>query len=109
MAERAYLAIDLGASSGRHVAGLFDGRQLALEEIYRFDNGPVAAAGHLYWDLLRSGATWSMGCGPRRPQAAGQIASVGVDTWGVDFALLGHGDELLGNPVHYRDAAPKGC
>ena len=52
MAEKAYLAIDMGASSGRHVVGLFDGRKLRLEEIYRFENGAVEAAGSLYWDLL---------------------------------------------------------
>jgi rhamnulokinase len=108
MAEKAYLAIDMGASSGRHVAGLFDGRTLSLAETYRFENGPVAAAGHLYWDLL---AQWSHVTQGLRASAAahpGQIVSVGVDTWGVDFALLGRGDELLGNPVHYRDARTEG-
>jgi len=108
MAQRAYLAIDMGASSGRHVAGLFDGQRLRLSEIYRFENGPVPAAGHLYWDLL---AQWShVRQGLRAAGAAGlgEIASVGVDTWGVDFGLLGRGDELLGNPVHYRDARTDG-
>ena len=52
MAEKAYLAVDMGASSGRHVLGLFDGQQLRLEEVYRFENGPVEVAGRLYWDLL---------------------------------------------------------
>jgi rhamnulokinase len=109
MAQRAYLAIDLGASSGRHVAGLFDGQRLELDEIHRFGNGPTAAAGHLYWDVL---ALWSHIVDGLRAAAAGkhvrQIASVGVDTWGVDFALLGRGDELLANPVHYRDARTDG-
>ena len=52
MAEKAYLAVDMGASSGRHVVGRFDGQQLRLEEVYRFENGPVEVAGRLYWDLL---------------------------------------------------------
>ena len=52
MAEQVFLAVDLGASSGRHVAGRFDGDRLTLEEVHRFGNGPVSAAGHLYWDLL---------------------------------------------------------
>ncbi len=108
MAQRAFLAIDIGASSGRHVAGMFDGSKLTLEECYRFDNGPVAASGHLYWDVL---GQWNhVQAGLRAAAAAhrGAIASVGVDTWGVDFALLGPGDELLGNPVHYRDARTDG-
>ena len=107
MARRGYLAIDLGASSGRHVVGMFDGRRLELAELYRFDNGPVAAAGQLYWDLL---AQWAhVGRGLRAAAASGgEIASVGVDTWGVDFALLAAGDELLGNPVHYRDPRTDG-
>ncbi len=108
MAQRAYLAIDMGASSGRLVAGLFDGRLLKLAEIYRFENGPVSAGGHLYWDLL---AQWNhVREGLRCASVAGsaEIVSVGVDAWGVDFGLLGHGDELLGNPVHYRDPRTDG-
>ena len=109
MAERAYLAIDMGASSGRHVLGRFDGRKLRLEEIYRFENGPVEAAGHLHWDLL---GLWSHVCRGLRAAAAATgpaaITSVGVDTWGVDFGLLAAGDELLGNPYHYRDSRTNG-
>lgn len=52
MTEKAYLAIDMGASSGRHLVGRFDGRRLTLEEVYRFENGPVEVLGSLYWDLL---------------------------------------------------------
>ena len=109
MAEKAYLAVDMGASSGRHVLGLFDGEQLRLEEVYRFENGPVEVAGRLYWDLL---GQWSHVRQGLRAAAAARpgdsIASVGVDTWGVDFGLLGRGDELLGNPYHYRDSRTNG-
>lgn len=106
MAQRTYLAIDLGASSGRHLAGRFDGEQLSLVEVYRFENGPVPVGGHLYWDLL---AQWShVRTGLRAAAQLGEIASVGVDTWGVDFGLLGPGDELLANPVHYRDTRTDG-
>jgi rhamnulokinase len=108
MAQRSYLAIDIGASSGRHVAGLFDGQRLTLKEVYRFENGPVQAADRLYWNLL---AQWQeIRRGLRAAAAAdlGEIASVGVDTWGVDFGLLGRGDELLGNPVAYRDSRTDG-
>lgn len=103
MSEKVYLAVDLGASSGRVVAGRFDGSRLTLEEVMRFDNGGVAIGPRLYWDLL---GQWSHVC--RGLRAAGtkfgrQTRSVGVDTWGVDFGLLGRGDELLANPRHYRD------
>jgi len=102
MAEKAYLAVDIGASSGRHVVGRYDGKRLRLEEVYRFDNGPVELAGSLFWDLL---AQWTHVQHGFRAAAAtdAAVTSVGVDTWGVDFGLLGRGDTLLANPYHYRD------
>ena len=108
MAEKVYLAIDMGASSGRHVAGLFDGRSLSLAEVYRFENGPVPAAGHLYWDFLAQWGHIVRGLQAASAAHGRRIASVGVDTWGVDFALLGPGDELLGNPHNYRDRRTEG-
>jgi len=108
MAEKAYLAIDMGASSGRHLLGHFDGQRLRLEEIYRFDNGGVEVGGRLYWDLLGLWSHVRLGLRAAGAQAGGTIASVGVDTWGVDFGLLGRGDELLGNPYHYRDSRTNG-
>ncbi|HEY1786462.1 MAG TPA: rhamnulokinase family protein [Pirellulales bacterium] len=106
--QKIYTAIDLGASSGRHIAGLFDGARLDLAETYRFGNAAVPMAGHLYWDLPH---LWQqIGLGLRKTAEAypGQIATIGVDTWGVDFGLLGRGDELLGNPYHYRDTRTNG-
>jgi rhamnulokinase len=103
MNGRTYLAVDLGASSGRVVAGQFDGRRLTLEETHRFENGGVAVGDRLYWNLL---GLWSHVQDGLRASAARfgvRIASVGVDTWGVDFGLLGRHDELLGNPATYRD------
>lgn len=108
MTERVYLAIDMGASSGRHVAGLFDGRSLRLAEIYRFENGPISASGRLYWDLLGQWRQILQGLRASVAVHEGQIESVGVDTWGVDFGLLGRGDELLGNPYSYRDSRTDG-
>ena len=108
MVQRAYLAVDIGASSGRHVAGLFDGQLLKLAEIYRFENGPVPLAGQLHWDLLAQWMHVVRGLRAAKVAAPGEIASVGVDTWGVDFGLLGRGDCLLGNPVHYRDPRTDG-
>ncbi len=104
MAEKAYLAIDMGASGGRHLAGLFDGQRLRLEEIYRFENGAVEVAGSLYWDLLGLWSEVRQGLRAAADQLGGeQIVGVGVDTWGVDYGLLARGDQLLGNPFHYRD------
>lgn len=104
MANRVYLAIDMGASSGRHVAGLFDGATIRLANVYRFENGAIQAGGHLYWDVLGQWQQIRLGLRAAATQYGTAIASIGVDTWGVDFALLGRGDELLGNPYNYRDA-----
>ena len=108
MAEKAYLAVDMGASSGRHVVGRFDGRKLRLEEVYRFENGPVEVAGSLYWDLLGQWSHVRNGLHAAGTRFGSEIASVGVDTWGVDFGLLGRDDVLLGNPSHYRDSRTDG-
>ncbi len=108
MAHKAYLAVDMGASSGRHVLGLFDGRQLRLEEVYRFENGPVEVAGRLYWDLLGQWSDVRQGLRAAAHKSPDGVVSVGVDTWGVDFGLLGRHDELLGNPYHYRDSRTNG-
>lgn len=100
MAEKIVLAVDLGAESGRVMAVHFDGQGLRLEELHRFPNGAVAANGTLYWDVLRLWGEIQVGI---RKGRALRPASMGVDTWGVDFALLDKHDQLIGNPVTYRD------
>jgi rhamnulokinase len=103
---RKLLAFDLGAESGRGVLGLFDGQRLRLEVIHRFANGPVRTLDTLHWDVLR---LWTeMLTTLQRAAEQGGIDAVGVDTWGVDFALLGRGGQLLGNPRHYRDPHTEG-
>ncbi len=97
-----------GGFQRRHVVGRFDGKLISLEEIYRFDNGPVDVAGSLYWDLLAQCNHVTVGMRAAGARYGNRIASVGVDTWGVDFGLLGRGDQLLGNPYHYRDARTSG-
>jgi len=94
-------AIDLGASSGRVMLARFDNDRLTLEETHRFWNGAVQAHDHLYWDVLRLFEEIKTGLGKAGQTA--QLASLGLDTWGVDFALLDRDDELIGNPFHYRD------
>ncbi len=108
MNAKPYLAVDLGASSGRHLAGLFSEGVLRLEEVHRFENGGVDLGGTLYWDLPRLWSDIRVGLRLAGERWGAGIAGIGVDTWGVDFALLGPGDQVLSNPVHYRDARTKG-
>ena len=108
MAEQVYLAIDLGAESGRVMAGIFDGQHIRLEELHRFSNGPVNVADTLRWDLLRLWSQIQIGLQKAAARFGQGIVSVGVDTWGVDFVLLSKTGEMLGQPYHYRDARTRG-
>lgn len=106
-ATKKLLAFDLGAESGRGLLGRFDGERLQLEVVHRFPNGGVALLDRLYWNSL--GLYGEMLNTLRRCAADhGPIDGLGVDTWGVDFALLGRDGELLGNPRHYRDPHTEG-
>jgi rhamnulokinase len=107
-ASQVFLAVDLGASSGRVVAGLFDGGRLALEEVYRFENGGVPMAGGTYWPIADQWHHVLRGLRAGAKIYGSHVVSVGVDTWGVDFGLLGANDELLGIPRHYRDRRTAG-
>ncbi len=103
--EKTVLAIDLGAESGRVMAAHFDGESLSLEEIHRFANTPVRVRETLYWDVLH---LWrEIQAGIRKAKHL-KPASLAVDAWGVDFALLDKDGRLLGNPVHYRDKRTDG-
>lgn len=102
------LAVDLGASGGRVVSGAFDGRILELEEIHRFENFPVSMGGQLVWDLVRLWHEVVAGLRAAGSRHGAAVASVGVDTWGVDFSFLTADDALLGNPVCYRDPRTRG-
>lgn len=101
------LAIDLGAESGRVIGAAFDGEKLALSEVHRFPNRPVRLRGHLHWNVLSLWDEIQAGLRKAASQLDG-ILSVGVDTWGVDFALLDAAGELVGVPYHYRDARTDG-
>jgi len=105
---RVYLAGDFGAESGRVMAGVFTGRRLALEEIHRFPNEPVRLPDGLHWDALRLFHELKNGTRAAVRRYGRAVASIGVDTWGVDFGLLDRGGGLLGNPWHYRDARTEG-
>lgn len=103
-----FLAVDLGAESGRAVLGRFDGEQLSLHEIHRFPNGPVRIQNSLYWNVLGLFGEMKRGLAKAAGEAGGELASLGLDTWGVDFALLDRNGELIGNPHHYRDSRNDG-
>jgi len=103
--SKPYLAFDFGAESGRAILAHLDGGVLTTQEIRRFKNEPVEYGGRLHWDVAR--LWWEV-----RQALYGleetQLAGIGVDAWGVDYALLGEKGELLQNPYHYRDARTAG-
>ena len=103
-----FLAFDLGAESGRAVIGHLEGDRLRLEELHRFPNGPVRVLDALYWDVLRLWTDIRHGLGLAAQTYGNDLASIGLDTWGVDFGLLAADDTLLGNPYHYRDSRTDG-
>lgn len=105
MNARTVLAIDIGAESGRVMGVHFDGKILELEELHRFPNPSVTIRDTLYWDIL---ALWrDIQTGINVGKALDPV-SLGLDTWGVDFALLDAQGNLVGNPVHYRDNRTEG-
>ena len=99
-------AADLGASSGRVMTGRVGPGLLDLHEVHRFPNIPVRAGGTLHWDILR--IYQEILNGFQVAARAHDLASLGVDSWGVDYGLLDSGGALLGNPVHYRDSRTDG-
>jgi rhamnulokinase len=108
MSDRIYLAVDLGAESGRVMAGSWNGRTLRIQEVHRFANGPVQIADSIRWDVLRLWAEIQSGLRRAAEQYGGSIVSVGVDSWGVDYVLLSAHEEILGQPYHYRDRRTRG-
>jgi rhamnulokinase len=103
-----YLAIDLGAESGRAILGSLDSGRLHLEEVHRFSNLPIRLQDGLHWDVLQLWSNIKAGLTKAAGIYPGQVSGIAVDTWGVDFALLGQDGSLLGNPYHYRDARTDG-
>lgn len=104
MSQFKMLAVDLGASSGRGIIGRFDGEHLTLEENHRFPNEPVFSAGSLNWDILRIFHEIKTSIRKCVLSDDRDIASIGIDTWGVDYGLLDKNGKLLANPYHYRDS-----
>jgi rhamnulokinase len=106
LSQQHYIAVDLGASSGRVMVGSVDEQCIALKEMHRFPNNPVRLGESLHWDILR---LWDdIQTGIAKATAAYPIAGIAVDTWGVDFGLLADDGTLLENPHCYRDTRTDG-
>ncbi len=102
-----YLAVDIGASSGRHILGSLQNGKIVLEEMYRFENKLVEKNGHLCWDLAH--LYREIVAGMKACKAAGKVpSSMGIDTWAVDFVLLDDKNQILGDTVAYRDGRTQG-
>lgn len=102
-----YLAIDIGASSGRHILGSMQDGKMVLEEVYRFGNGMEEKNGHLCWNHEKLFA--EIITGMKKCREINKIpVSVGIDTWGVDFVLLDGNDKVIGDTVGYRDSRTSG-
>src|SRR5262245_8099539 len=100
-------AVDLGAQSGRVAVGTLEGDRLAVREVHRFPNVSVRIRERLYWDPLRLFDEIQIGL--TAVGASDEVASVGVDSWGVDYALLDGDERLIENPVHHRDRRTDGA
>jgi len=107
MSKTHYIAVDLGASSGRVMLAVLEEEKISLREVHRFPNGPIEEDGSLRWDFealfgeIKTGLAKAMA-------AEKTIQSIGIDTWGVDFGLLDEAGKLLENPYHYRDRRTEG-
>ena len=95
------LAFDFGASSGRAMIGEYDGKLIHATEIHRFSNDTVVTGGRMYWDVLR--LFFEIKTAISKAIKSYKIDAIGIDTWGVDFALINRHGELISNPNHYRD------
>ena len=103
-----FLAIDLGAESGRAILGTLEKGKLALEELHRFPNTPVRLEAGLYWDTFRLFHEIQLSLAAAGRERHLELDGIGVDTWGVDYGIFGSDGELIANPRHYRDERTDG-
>lgn len=103
-----YVAVDLGASNGRVIVATLQSQRLELEEIWRFENKPISLHGRMFWDFLSLFDNVKTGLKLAFSKYGDEITSIGVDTWGVDYGLIGRNGHLLSNPVCYRDSRTNG-
>ena len=103
-----FLAVDLGAESGRVIAGILEDEKIYIEEIHRFPNKQIDKDGSLFWDIPNLFNEIKTGLSIAVKNGHNDIESIGIDTWGVDFALIGKNDQLLELPHTYRDIRTNG-
>lgn len=108
MQKRSFLAVDLGAESGRMVIGTISSSGIKLSEVHRFPNKQLFFQGHLHWNILDLWDEIKQGLIKVSKQSQINLLSIGVDTWGVDFGLLSKDGQILGYPYTYRDARTEG-
>lgn len=108
MKTKKYIAFDIGASNGRCMVGSFDGNKITLEEINRFENGYVQVMDHYYWNMLHIFNEVKISLRKSAGIFKREIAGIGVDTWGLDFALFDKQGSMLSNPFCYRDPQTNG-
>ncbi len=101
--KKILLGFDYGASSGRAMVAVWENNKLVLDEVHRFANEPVMTKEYFYWDTLRLFHELKEGI-KKAKEKYGDIDSIGIDTWGVDYALTDKSGALLTNPIHYRDS-----
>ena len=104
---KSYLAVDIGASSGRHILGRVENGKITLEEVFRFENSQVRQEGHDCWDIDK--LVDSVKAGIDAAMAKAEIASIGIDTWGVDFVLVDENGDRCSDAVAYRDTRTAGA
>lgn len=107
--QRKFIALDLGAETGRCVVGKLDGDRLILDEVYRFGTHAVRYQESLHWDILRIFDEILTGLARARDSYGPNFDGIGVDTWGVDYVLLDKQGRIIGYPYHYRDARTDGA
>ena len=106
--KRRYIAVDLGAESGRVILGEISDSNLTLQEIHRFGNGPVEQGDSMRWDFEKLFSEVKTGISKAIKAADGKISGIGVDSWGVDYGLIDDAGKLIENPYYYRDSRTDG-
>ena len=106
--QKQYIAVDLGAESGRVMLGSVSDNKLELKEIHRFSNTPLEQDNSLRWDFNKLFSEIKIGLAKAIKNTNTKISGIGVDSWGVDFGLIDKNGNLIENPYHYRDSRTDG-